>query len=92
MYYLDGAATESCFHNTKIMTLFVTSWYLNTLSGTFPQRQPLDCLDTSRWNQMEKDHIGFFIVQMNISDKYTVNPKFISIFIFCYPFTAHVFY
>lgn len=40
---------------------------------------------------LEKAHIGFFIVQMNISDKYIVNPTFINTSIFCYPFTAHLF-
>lgn len=29
------------------MTLFVTSRYLITLSGAFPQSEPSDCLDTS---------------------------------------------
>lgn len=34
------------------MTLFVTSRYLITLSGAFPQPEPSDCLDTSERKEM----------------------------------------
>lgn len=51
MDYLDGAASDSCFHNTQIMTLFVTSGYRNILCYI----SSTSALGLFRYKQMKPD-------------------------------------